>query len=146
MFTLKRGTGRQMIDVLPSRNSAGASAPLFATFFGTMTSSDCFTSYIFISDYLLPSAAPVRLPGQSGALPSPDVGLTYVLELLRHRRALTFFTTAARQVLPSTVYKPSALQTITFSVLNRSANTHRYRRFICTLTSTDARLAARCGD
>ena len=137
--------GFPLVDVLPSGSSAGACAPLFAAFFGTMTSSDCFTSYIFRSDYLLSSAAPVRLPGQSEALPSPNAGLTHVPELLRHRGALTPLTLPVRQVLSSALRRTSTLQISDFSVLNRSARTHRYRRFAYTLTDARARLTARCG-
>ena len=51
----------------------------------------------------------------------------------------------ARPVLPSTEYRASALQMSYFSALHSSARTHRCRRFACTLTGADARLAEKRG-
>ena len=48
-------------------------------------------------------------------------------------------------MLPSTGLKASAPRTIAFSVLNSPAHPYRYRRFVCPLTGTDARLAEKRG-
>ena len=54
-----------LVEALPSGDSAGACAPLFAAFTGTIASSDFFIPYIIGYGILLPAAAPVRLPGQN---------------------------------------------------------------------------------
>ena len=51
----------------------------------------------------------------------------------------------ARPVLPSTEVRASALQMSYFSALHSSARTHRCRRFACTLTGANARLAEKRG-
>ena len=107
-----------------------------------MTESDCFNSYIIDSEYLLSSAAPARLPGRTEALPSPGVGCTCVPGFLRQRGARQTLTMAVLQVLPSVDEKTSALRIMNFTMLNHPGHTHRYRRFMCTLTSEHARLAA----
>ena len=67
-----------LVEALPSGDSAGACAPLFAAFNGTIASSDFFIPYIIGYGILLPAAAPVRLPGQNEDLPGPDEGRTNV--------------------------------------------------------------------
>ena len=47
-------------------------------------------------------------------------------------------------MLPSTLKKASATQTMYLSVLNIPGHTHRYRRFVSTLTGGHARLAGIC--
>ena len=67
-----------LVEALPSGNSAGAFAPLFAAFIGTPASSDFFIPCTIGYGILLPAAAPVRLPGQNEDLPGPDEGRTNV--------------------------------------------------------------------
>ena len=134
--------GFPLVPVLSSIGSAGTDVPLFVDFLGTMTESDCFNSYIIDSEYLLSSAAPARLPGRTEALPSPGVGCTCVPGFLRQRGARQTLTMAVLQVLPSVDEKTSALRIMNFTMLNHPGHTHRYRRFMCTLTSEHARLAA----
>ena len=63
--------GFPLVPVLPSIGFAGTDVPLFAALDGTMTESDCFNPYIIVLDYLLSSAAPVRLPGRIESLSGP---------------------------------------------------------------------------
>ena len=70
--------GFPLVEALPSTDSAGARAPLFARFAGSMAPSDFFTPCISGFGYLLPFAAPARLPGQSEDLPGPGGGRTCV--------------------------------------------------------------------
>ena len=65
-----------LVEALPSGSSAGAFAPLFAAYIGTPASSDFFIPCTIGYGILLPSAAPVRLPGQNEDLPGPDEGRT----------------------------------------------------------------------
>ena len=67
-----------LVEALPSGDSAGVCAPLFAAFTGTIASSDFFIPCIIGYGILLPAAAPVRLPGQNEDLPGPDEGRTNV--------------------------------------------------------------------
>ena len=67
-----------LVEALPSGGSAGALAPLFAAFTGTIASSDFFIPCIIGYGVLLPAAAPVRLPGQNEDLPGPGEGRTNV--------------------------------------------------------------------
>ena len=54
-------------------------------------------------------------------------------------------TKTRQAVWPSTVPKVSAPRIIVFSLLNSPARPYRCRRFACTLTSADARLAEKRG-
>ena len=101
--------GFPLVPVLPSIGFAGTDVPLFAALDGTMTESDCFNPYIIVLDYLLSSAAPVRLPGRIEALSGP----------LRGRTCVPGFSDTAepgrphdngRSVLPSAADKASALR------------------------------------
>ena len=67
-----------LVEALPSGDSAGACAPLFAAFNGTSASSDFFIPCTIGYGILLPVAAPVRLPGRNEDLPGPDEGRTNV--------------------------------------------------------------------
>ena len=116
---------------------------MFADFTGTMAGSDCFNPFVIDSDYLLSSAAPARLPGRIEALPSPDVGCTCVPGFLRQRGARQSLTITVLQVLPSADDKTSALQIISFTMLNHPGHTPRCRRFAYTLTDAPARLAVK---
>ena len=126
------------VEALRSGGSAGACAPLFADFTGSTASSDFFIPDTIGFGILLPSAAPVRLPGRNEDLPGPNEGRTDVLG---------FFDTVEpcipspsrrcrcglRPQEQSRRSRPPAL-----SMLNSPARPRPCQRFTCRLTATGA--------
>jgi hypothetical protein len=127
-----------LVEALPSGDSAGVCAPLFAAFTGSTASSDFFIPCIIGYGILLPAAAPVRLPGQNEDLPGPDEGHTDVLGFSDTVEPAIPSPVAVMSVWPSTAGTVSALQTCTLSMLNSPARSRPCQRFACRLTATDA--------
>ena len=127
-----------LVEALPSGNSAGAFAPLFAAFIGTPASSDFFIPCTIGYGILLPSAAPVRLPGQNEDLPGPDEGRTNVHGFSDTVESAIPSPVAVMTVLPSTTGTVSALQTCNLSMLGGPARSRPCQRFACRLTATGA--------
>ena len=87
---------------------------------------------------LLPSAAPVRLPGQNEDLPGPDEGRTNVHGFSDTVESSIPSPVAVMAVLPSTTGTVSALQTCNLSMLSSPARSRPCQRFACRLTATGA--------
>ena len=127
-----------LVEVLPSGDSAGALAPLFAAIDGTVASSDFFIPCIIGYGFFLSSAAPVRLPGRNEDLPGPGEGRTDVSGFLDTVEPAIPSPVAVMSVLPSTAVTVSALQTSTLSMLNSPARPRPCQRFTCRFTATGA--------
>jgi hypothetical protein len=127
-----------LVEALPSGDSAGVCAPLFAAFTGSTASSDFFIPDTIGFGILLPSAAPVRLPGRNEDLPGPNEGRTDVPGFFDTVEPSITSPVPAMSVWPSTALIVSALQTCMFSMLNSPARSRPCQRFACRLTATDA--------
>ena len=127
-----------LVEALPSGDSAGVCAPLFAAFIGTTASSDFFIPSIVGFGIILSSAAPVRLPGRNEDLPGPGEGRTDVPGFSDTVEPSIPSPVAVMSVWPSTAVIVSALQTSTLSMLNSPARPRPCQRFTCRLTATGA--------
>ena len=127
-----------LVEALPSGSSAGAFAPLFAAFIGTPASSDFFIPCTIGYGILLPSAAPVRLPGQNEDLPGPDEGRTNVHGFSDTVESSIPSPVAVMAVLPSTTGTVSASRHATFRCSVALPVRRPCQRFACRLIATGA--------